>query len=103
MVDLQVSTFNLAMVERVRTGSVARGGARSMARWAGIALALLAWLAACGPGEVAAPPPPEVLFVPVVARDVPVTNEWLGTTEGYVDAQIRSQVAGYLISRDYQE
>jgi membrane fusion protein (multidrug efflux system) len=33
----------------------------------------------------------------------PVTFEWLGTTQGSVDADIRAQVAGYLISRDYRE
>jgi membrane fusion protein (multidrug efflux system) len=58
---------------------------------------------ACGGGEAPAPPAPEVLVVPVAARDVPVVSEWLGTTEGSVDADIRAQVAGYLISRDYQE
>jgi len=41
--------------------------------------------------------------VEVVARDVPVVTEWLGTTEGSVDAEIRAQVSGYLVSRDYQE
>ena len=60
-------------------------------------------LAACSPSEPPAPPPPEVLVVEVVARDVPVISEWLGTTEGSVDADIRAQVSGYLISRDYQE
>jgi membrane fusion protein (multidrug efflux system) len=44
-----------------------------------------------------------VLVTEVVARDVPVVSEWLGTTEGAVDADIRAQVAGYLISRDYRE
>jgi membrane fusion protein (multidrug efflux system) len=44
-----------------------------------------------------------VLVVEVTTRDVPVISEWLGTTEGSVDAEIRSQVAGYLISRDYEE
>lgn len=58
---------------------------------------------ACGPSEAPAPPPPEVLVVEVVARDVPLVSEWLGTTEGSVDADIRAQVAGYLISRDYRE
>lgn len=58
---------------------------------------------ACGPSEPPAPPAPEVLVVEVVARDVPVVSEWLGTTEGSVDADIRAQVAGYLISRDYRE
>ena len=49
---------------------------------------------ACGPAEAPAPPPPEVLVVEVAARDVPVISEWLGTTEGSVDAEIRAQVAG---------
>jgi len=60
-------------------------------------------LAACSPSEPPAAPLPEVLVVEVVARDVPVISEWLGTTEGFVDAQIRAQVSGYLVSRDYQE
>ena len=56
-------------------------------------------------GEAAPPPtaPIEVVVAPVVQRDVPVTSEWIGTTEGTVDAEIRAQVSGYLISRDYQE
>ena len=58
---------------------------------------------ACGPSEVATPPAPEVLVTEVVLRDVPIVSEWLGTTEGAVDADIRAQVAGYLVSRDYQE
>jgi membrane fusion protein (multidrug efflux system) len=44
-----------------------------------------------------------VVVAPVVQRDVPVTSEWIGTTEGTVDAEIRAQVSGYLVSRDYQE
>jgi membrane fusion protein (multidrug efflux system) len=69
----------------------------------GITLGALCLALACGPAEVATPPPPEVLVTEVVARDVPVVTEWLGTTEGAVDADIRAQVAGYLVSRDYRE
>ncbi len=58
---------------------------------------------ACDGGEAPAPPPPEVLVTEVVARDVPIVSEWLGTTEGSVDADIRAQVSGYLVSRDYRE
>jgi membrane fusion protein (multidrug efflux system) len=65
-------------------------------------LALLLCLA-CGSGEAPPAAPVEVVVAPVVQRDVPVTSEWIGTTEGTVDAQIRAQVSGYLISRDYQE
>jgi membrane fusion protein (multidrug efflux system) len=53
-----------------------------------------------------APPPPplvDVVVADVAQRDVPITMEWIGTTEGAVDAEIRAQVAGYLISRDYAE
>lgn len=58
---------------------------------------------ACEPEAPPAPPPPEVLVVEAGSRDVPQITEWLGTTEGSVDAEIRAQVAGYLISRDFQE
>ena len=63
-------------------------------------LASLVLLAACDPGE---PPAPEVLVVEVTEGDVPVISEWLGTTEGFVDAAVRAQVSGYLIARDHQE
>jgi multidrug efflux pump subunit AcrA (membrane-fusion protein) len=66
-------------------------------------LTSLVLLAACDPGQTPAPPPPEVLVVEVAARDVPVISEWLGTTEGFVDAAVRAQVSGYLIARDYEE
>lgn len=49
------------------------------------------------------PPPPEVLVAEVVQQDVPIYFEWIGTTEGYVNAQIRPRVQGSLQSRDYRE
>jgi membrane fusion protein (multidrug efflux system) len=60
----------------------------------------------CSNGNVraAAPPPPPVVEVaPVVQKDVPVQGEWVGTLEGYVNAQIQPQVSGYLIRQDYRE
>src|ERR1700747_717689 len=60
----------------------------------------------CSNGKVraAAPPPPPVVEVaPVVQKDLPVQGEWVGTLEGYVNAQISPQVSGYLIRQDYQE
>jgi len=60
----------------------------------------------CSNGNVraAAPPPPPVVEVaPVIQKDVPVQGEWVGTLEGYVNAQIQPQVSGYLIRQDYQE
>src|ERR1700745_123064 len=60
----------------------------------------------CSNGKVraAAPPPPPVVEVaPVIQKDVPVQGEWVGTLEGYVNAQIQPQVSGYLIRQDYHE
>jgi RND family efflux transporter MFP subunit len=60
----------------------------------------------CSNGDVraAAPPPPPVVEVaPVIQKDVPVQGEWVGTLEGYVNAQISPQVSGYLIRQDYRE
>ena len=39
----------------------------------------------------------------VVQKDVPIYSEWVGTLDGHVNAQIRAQVTGYLLSRDYIE
>ena len=50
-----------------------------------------------------APPAPKVEVTPVIQKDVPVQGEWVGTLEGYVNAQISPQVSGYLIRQDYHE
>jgi RND family efflux transporter MFP subunit len=52
---------------------------------------------------VATPPPPEVQFITLAPTNVPVSEEWIGTLDGYVNAQIRGQVTGYLIKQDYAE
>ena len=57
----------------------------------------------CGKDAPTAPPAVEVVIQPVVQRDVEVQTEWIGTTEGAVDAEIRAQVSGYLISRNFDE
>jgi RND family efflux transporter MFP subunit len=49
------------------------------------------------------PPPAKVEVAPVIQKDVPVHGEWIGTLEGYVNAQISPQVNGYLIRQDYHE
>ena len=50
-----------------------------------------------------APPAPTVEVTPVIQKDVPVQGEWVGTLEGYVNAQISPQVTGYLNRQNYQE
>src|SRR5262249_23113540 len=48
-------------------------------------------------------PPPAVVVAPVVQQDVPVVKEWIGTTDGNVNAEIRPKVEGYLLRRVYAE
>lgn len=66
---------------------------------------LLLLCAACTqPGAAPAPPPPPtVAVVDVAERDVPLTSEWVATLDGYVNAQIRPEVTGYLVRRAYRE
>ena len=52
------------------------------------------------------PTPPiltEVTFSTPVRQDVPVYSQWIGTTVGFIDAEIHSKVTGYLMAQDYQE
>jgi RND family efflux transporter MFP subunit len=51
----------------------------------------------------AAPRPLEVEVVQVEQRDVPIYSEWIGTTDGMVNADIKAQVTGYLLRQDYKE
>jgi membrane fusion protein (multidrug efflux system) len=46
---------------------------------------------------------PEVLVTTVQAQDVPIYSEWIGTTEGSINAEIRARVSGYLQKRTYTE
>lgn len=68
-------------------------------------LALPIVLASCGPRGAAKtpPPPPKVVVAPVVQRDERLFQEWIGTTQGDVNADIRPKVEGYLLRRVYTE
>jgi len=50
-----------------------------------------------------APPPPVVEVAPVEQKDIPVYREWIGTLSGQVNADIKAQVTGYLLTRNYKE
>lgn len=49
------------------------------------------------------PPSPGVTITPVVQKDVPIHQEWVGTMAGNVDADIRPKVEGFLLARLYTE
>jgi membrane fusion protein, multidrug efflux system len=51
----------------------------------------------------APPPPPVVLVAPVERLDVPLYIEAVATLDGYVNAELRARVRGYLKSQDYKE
>ena len=46
---------------------------------------------------------PEVEVANVEQKDIPVYREWVGTLDGLVNAAIRAQVTGYLMTQDYAE
>jgi membrane fusion protein (multidrug efflux system) len=48
-------------------------------------------------------PDPEVLVASPVQQDVAVHNEWVAILDGYVNAEIRPQVSGYIIKQNYKE
>ena len=51
----------------------------------------------------APPPPPEVSVITVAPERIVLTSDWIATLDGYVNAQIRPQVTGYLLKRNYGE
>ncbi len=55
------------------------------------------------PAQAASPPPTEVEVAEVEQKDVPIYSEWIGTTDGMVNAEIRAQVSGYLLRQNYTE
>ena len=48
-------------------------------------------------------PPPTVLVAPAVEQDLSLTAEFVGTIDGYVNAEIRARVKGFLKTQDYQD
>ena len=63
---------------------------------------VLAYARSSKPAE-AAPKPLEVEVVAVEQTNVPIYKEWIGTTDGMVNAEIKAQVTGYLLRQDFKE
>ena len=55
---------------------------------------------AAAPGAL---PIPEVAVTDVVQKDVPIYSEWVGTTEGFVNANIYPKISGYLLKQNYRD
>src|SRR5271168_5200135 len=77
--------------------------------WIGGALSLLVIgliIGAIYPKHVAGAQPgatPDVEVVQVEQKDVPIFGEWIGTLDGFTNADVRAQVTGYLLHQGYRE
>jgi membrane fusion protein (multidrug efflux system) len=71
---------------------------------AGVVVVLIFFATRSGAKPTAqAPQPPVVEVAQVEQRDVPVYGEWIGTLTGQVNATVKAQVSGYLLSQNYKE
>jgi membrane fusion protein (multidrug efflux system) len=84
--------FLFGKVPRLRSGAVFLAVA-----------ALGIFVSGCKSQAAIGTPTPEVEVATVEQRDVPVYSEWVATLDGYVNAQIRPQVSGYIIKQNYTE
>jgi membrane fusion protein (multidrug efflux system) len=57
----------------------------------------------CGCSHPKAPKLTVVTFGTPLQQDVPIYSQWIGTTVGFIDAEIHSKVTGYLLKQDYKE
>jgi RND family efflux transporter MFP subunit len=60
-------------------------------------------IAACRKGAAPPPPAPTVQVTEVIQQDVPIHREWVGSLDGFVNADIRPQVTGYIEKQAYKE
>jgi RND family efflux transporter MFP subunit len=67
--------------------------------------AMLLIAMACGhtTRAASAPKPLQVVVADVQQKDVPLYREWIGTVDGFVNAEIKAQVSGYLVKQEYTE
>jgi membrane fusion protein, multidrug efflux system len=70
---------------------------------AALIFAIGSGVAGCKKKEAAAAAVPDVEVITLQPRDVPIYEDWIGTLDGYVNAQIRAQVSGYLLTQNYKE
>src|SRR5215475_2057917 len=48
-------------------------------------------------------PPLDVAVAPPIQKDVPIFQDWIGVLDGFINAQIRPQIEGYLLRQVYKE
>ena len=89
---------------RMKLRTAGKSGIHRCARAILFSIAIVMLCAAgCKPGSNVSPNPPLVEVATVTQGDPPIYQEWIGTLDGLVNAQIRAQVTGYLLAQDYRE
>jgi len=71
--------------------------------WLVVAAAVACQLGCREKQQTKPPSAPLVEVANVTKADVPIYHEWIGVLDGLVNAQIRAQVAGYLLTQNYVE
>jgi RND family efflux transporter MFP subunit len=79
-------------------------GQRDRRLWPTIVIVAILFVSiSCSKSKQSQAPPPDVEVVEVRQKDVPIYSEWVGTLDGFINAQIKPQVTGYLLRRNYTE
>ena len=98
------------MIQFPKPAVTAKGKSRAILfASASSALAAVVTVAIAGCSQSQAKPAPtspgpmSVDVVKVRQGNVPLTGNWVGTLDGFVNAQIQPQVSGYLVHQNYRE
>jgi len=86
---------NISPFGRISTGC--------LGLWLAGLISLLLAIPGCAKKKPPPPAPPDVQVLTVTPTNVPIYQEWIGTLDGSVNAQIRAQVTGYLLKQNYAE
>jgi membrane fusion protein, multidrug efflux system len=98
--EINVSNILISLQARLRRHKVLASAALGVVVLAVIIAVIVGRTSKPAP---TAPVPLQVDVVRVQQQDVPIYSEWIGTTDGMVNADIRAQVSGYLLSKAYTE
>src|SRR5579863_3227119 len=67
-------------------------------------LALISTVGCTSKTNAASPtPPPDVEVAVVQQKDIPIEREWIGTLDGMVNAAVKAQVTGNILTQNYAE
>ena len=68
-----------------------------------ISLAVVTTASCTKPPQAGKPQSTDVEVVKVQQKDVPIYSQWIGTLDGFVNADVKAQVTGFLLKQEYNE